>query len=233
MYGHPFEPDLFDIENPPSLKQAPSSTQSALQASKAGSVGSAAGSNTSTPQQSQDDPDLYEMLSLSLEKSGKTQVEYARSHVLGLLEAEPLHFVCHATSDSTRVERMDASANPPIPTGGPLGMSGTINFGENPSPLMGTGSSMSGTAMADSLKKLAQTYAKQLHPSYKQIEQAITEAMHTPLPTKAPDLFPPTPKTTPNMITPSVTPPNETWHFQVVGPPTVSKVRQSEIVYFH
>ncbi|XP_041353670.1 baculoviral IAP repeat-containing protein 6-like isoform X2 [Gigantopelta aegis] len=223
LYGHPFEPDLFDVENPPSLKQAPSSTQSALQASKAGTVGSTAGSNTSTPQQSQEDPDLYEMLSLSLEKTGKTQIEYARSHVLGLLEAEPLHFVCHATSDSTRVERMDTSTNPPIPTGGPLGMSGTINFGENPSPLMGAGSSMSGTAMADSLKKLAQTYAKQLHPSYKQIEQAITEAMHTPLPTKAPDLFPPTPKTTPNMITPSVTPPNETWHFQVVGPPTVSK----------
>jgi len=31
----------------------------------------------------------------------------ASHYMKGLLEVEPLHFTCHATSDGTRVERVD------------------------------------------------------------------------------------------------------------------------------
>ncbi|XP_067680641.1 baculoviral IAP repeat-containing protein 6-like isoform X2 [Haliotis asinina] len=236
LYGHPLEPDLFDLENPQSLKNTVK--PSAFQIAKANNISAQSMSTTPTVQaaleatRQQDEPDLYEMLCLnsSQDKSGKSPVDYARNHVLGLLEAEPLHFTCHATSDGTRVERLDANGNTSLPSTAPLGMSGTINFGENPPPIISGGTGMTGMAMADSLKKLAQIYAKQLHPSYKQLEQAITEAIHTPgkKVTKAPELFPPTPKTTPNLMTPSVTPPNETWHVQVVAPPSVSKLMSGE-----
>ena len=121
------------------------------------------------------------------------QVEFLRNHVLGLLEVEPLTFTCHATSDGTRVERTDAAAHPPSCNAGstlstvPLSM-GTLGFDDpTPSSLLGVGGaapgaagaagtgSSSGLVMADSLKKLAQMYAKQLHPGYKQIHQLITD----------------------------------------------------------
>lgn len=119
------------------------------------------------------------------------QVEFLRNHVLGLLEVEPLTFTCHATSDGTRVERVDASPHPPSSASGPtlnpvpLSMSGLGFDDTTPAsmlpmggPVGGSGSSASGSSglvMADSLKKLAQMYAKQLHPGYKQIHQLISD----------------------------------------------------------
>lgn len=120
-------------------------------------------------------------------------MEFLRNHVLGLLEVEPLTFTCHATSDGTRVERMDATVHPPSSGTAttlntvPLSM-GTLGFDDpTPSSLLGVGGatpvgggatgtgSSSGLVMADSLKKLAQMYAKQLHPGYKQIHQLISD----------------------------------------------------------
>ncbi len=40
-------------------------------------------------------------------KSSNNPGAQAMRHVCGLLEVEPLHFICHATSDGTRMERMD------------------------------------------------------------------------------------------------------------------------------
>lgn len=120
-------------------------------------------------------------------------MEFLRNHVLGLLEVEPLTFTCHATSDGTRVERTDAAVHPPSSSAGPtlntvpLSM-GSLGFDDpTPSALLGVGGatpvgmgatgtgSSSGLVMADSLKKLAQMYAKQLHPGYKQIHQLISD----------------------------------------------------------
>jgi len=40
--------------------------------------------------------------------TNKAALDVLTAHYLnGLLEVEPLHFTCHATSDGTRMERMD------------------------------------------------------------------------------------------------------------------------------
>lgn len=161
------------------------------------------------------------------------QAEYMRHHVLGLLEVEPLPFTCHATSDGTRVERMDAAsaATTTTATGSnitapsvPLSM-GPVNLDEPPpsggllvggpfvSGAVGTSTgSMSSLAVADSLKKALQTYAainsKQMHPS--KLHQLLSWSGGAP-------------KTTPNFLTPSVTPPSEAWQPPVL--PSFLKVR--------
>nr|KAG5700865.1 hypothetical protein BaRGS_012272 [Batillaria attramentaria] len=212
LYGNPFDVDMFDMDLPHNLRQPPAPPSSYASAtakststfggpstsSAIPTVGLSATASSSQSAQSREEPDLFEMLNTPLEKTGCTQVEFLRSHVLGLLEVEPLTFTCHATSDGTRVERMDAATS--VPTSGtgptltatamPLSM-GTINFDDPPPSLLqpggggvvvgggsGGGGVMgggtSGLAMADSLKKLAQMYAKQLHPGYKQIHQLIS-----------------------------------------------------------
>ena len=59
----------------------------------------------------QDEPDLRDLMLLGSTggagSSNKNSSSSAVQHVCGLLEVEPLHFVCHATSDGTRMERMD------------------------------------------------------------------------------------------------------------------------------
>ena len=62
-----------------------------------------------------DDQDFRDLISInSQEKTGimpmnkKNEHLHSNKYVFGLLEVEPLHFVCHSTSDGTRVERMDA-----------------------------------------------------------------------------------------------------------------------------
>lgn len=116
-------------------------------------------------------------------------MEFLRSHVLGLLEVEPLSFTTHATSDGTRVERLDAAPHPPSTAHGPTLTTVPFTMGplgiDDPPPTsllspagaaagawVGAGS---GSVMADSLKKLAQMYAKQLHPGYKHIQQLISD----------------------------------------------------------
>ena len=70
----------------------------------------------------QDEPDLRDLMLLgstagtgsSSSKSSGSSNSSAVQHVCGLLEVEPLHFVCHATSDGTRMERMDTGTDKPI-----------------------------------------------------------------------------------------------------------------------
>ena len=69
----------------------------------------------------QDEPDLRDLMLLgsteatgSSSKSSGSSNNSAVQHVCGLLEVEPLHFVCHATSDGTRMERMDTGIVRPI-----------------------------------------------------------------------------------------------------------------------
>ncbi|KAK6180714.1 hypothetical protein SNE40_008714 [Patella caerulea] len=226
LYGHPFDPDLFDVELPANLRQG---TQASTYANVIKGTASTS-TNTVPAASTTTEPDIYEMLSLQTDKtSTKNQNDFSRNHnnssMLGLLEVEPLHFTCHSTSDGTRIERLDAKGSTTVSTTVPFGVSGTINFGEIPPTVVigggGAMSAMTGNAVADSLKKLAQMYAKQLHqPTYStQLEAAICEAINTkpcPFPS-TPDLFPPTPKSTPQQMTPSATPPNETWHLQAGG----------------
>lgn len=222
------------MEPPSILKSTPSQSSYASAVKTSGAISAVTGGHLG------EEPDLFEALgsgSASGDRS-KLQLECARNHILGLLEVEPLHFICHATSDGTRVERMDAAAStgpgPSVPSV-PLGMTGTINFGEAASGMINLPVASApnpvvpNMPMADSLKKLAQMYAKQLQPSSKLMEQAISEAVSAPGKVKLygpPELLPPTPKSTPQLMTPSVTPPNE-YHYSVVGPPM--KVRPASL----
>lgn len=65
----------------------------------------------------QDDQDFRDLLLLSTpDKAGvglgsglsKTSIDMAVRNVCGLLEVEPLHFICHSTSDATKLERADS-----------------------------------------------------------------------------------------------------------------------------
>ena len=64
---------------------------------------------TTTAAPPQDEVDFRDLMSLNApDKSSKSQLSYVHRHICGLIEVEPLHFTCHATSDGTRMERMDA-----------------------------------------------------------------------------------------------------------------------------
>lgn len=140
---------------------------------------------------------------------------------------EPLPFTCHATSDGTRVERMDAASSAPTATTGssltastvPLSMGG-ISF-DDPTPpglfanSMGSsmgavggisvqGSGMSGLAVADSLKKALQTYVSKQPLAGNKLHQLLSNAVVQVLPLGIS-------KSSPAFMTPCVTPPNEGW----------------------
>ncbi|GFO34551.1 baculoviral iap repeat-containing protein 6, partial [Plakobranchus ocellatus] len=108
LYGNPFEAELFDLEHSNVTKP-----QAALSGTTPGAIftnGLKGPSNSGNGSSagSKDQTDLFDLL--TSEKNFKTQPDCLRSDILGLLEVEPLHFRCHATSDGTRMERMDASS---------------------------------------------------------------------------------------------------------------------------
>ena len=54
--------------------------------------------------------DFRDLMSLTSgdKTSSRLHANSLHRYMGGLLEVEPLHFTCHATSDGTRMERMDA-----------------------------------------------------------------------------------------------------------------------------
>uniref|UniRef100_A0A3Q2XNE1 Baculoviral IAP repeat containing 6 n=1 Tax=Hippocampus comes TaxID=109280 RepID=A0A3Q2XNE1_HIPCM len=88
LYSSPFDPVLFDLE------VSGSSCKTAF--------------NSSIGVQS-DEIDLSDILSGNGKVSSCAAAEGSFTALTGLLEVEPLHFSCIATSDGTRVERDDAS----------------------------------------------------------------------------------------------------------------------------
>ncbi len=81
---------------------------------------------------SQDEPDLRDLLLLGSATGGGTSGSRSASstavqHVCGLLEVEPLHFVCHATSDGTRMERMDTGGYGATESSKGVESSGAVN----------------------------------------------------------------------------------------------------------
>ncbi|XP_071454170.1 dual E2 ubiquitin-conjugating enzyme/E3 ubiquitin-protein ligase BIRC6 [Hetaerina americana] len=125
LYGTPLEPEQFDAEPPPpaSFSSSPV-TYATVVGSSAMDVGTANGTGgsgvTSGPSGGVDGPkvwptatesmDLGELLlegAAAMGNSASLRPKGIGGHVRGLLEVEPLHFTCHATSDGTRMERMD------------------------------------------------------------------------------------------------------------------------------
>ena len=101
LYGCPLEPDLFDIDPPMQVKSSSSGTVSY--------AGAVSGGSGSTGSDEIDFQDLFNMTSSggSEKLSGSGKMEQISRHISGLLEVEPLHYTCHATSDGTRIERLD------------------------------------------------------------------------------------------------------------------------------
>uniref|UniRef100_A0A2C9JJC5 Dual E2 ubiquitin-conjugating enzyme/E3 ubiquitin-protein ligase BIRC6 n=1 Tax=Biomphalaria glabrata TaxID=6526 RepID=A0A2C9JJC5_BIOGL len=124
LYGNPFEPELFDMDLGGTAKSSSLPSGSATPTSIFNNVikTSAASSSTSN---NKDQHDLYDMLLFSSEKMSKHNSDFLQSDILGLLEVEPLHFRCHATSDGTRMERMDATSA----SGGPAASTSAFNAG--------------------------------------------------------------------------------------------------------
>ena len=248
MNGHPFEPDLFDMELPESVKQIIPGVQ-AMPTYASVVSGTATSSTTSSSTQQQEELDFYDLFSYNQEKSTKTQIEHARNHVLGMLEVEPLHFTCHSASDGTKMERLDSSGTstgttvissaPGIGTSGfgsslvgssafgtstlgTSGLSGTINFGESlppPPPISAPLSYSLPSAVAAAKHQLQELNTKNF-PTMKHKIMHIKQLLHEvgkslPVLQKNPpssaELMPSTPKTTPQVMTPPLTPPNEAW----------------------
>ena len=70
------------------------------------------GVSTGSSASSQDEVVFKDLMSLcSNDKSSgvSTKCDQLSRYLTGLIEVEPLHFTCHATSDGTRMERMDSS----------------------------------------------------------------------------------------------------------------------------
>lgn len=222
---------MFDMEIPQAVKEIIPGHQPSY-SSSINSTGATLTSNTSSSvaPQPTDDFDFYEFFNTLPEKSTKSLMEYARNHVLGMLEVEPLHFTCHSTSDGTKMERLDslsngtstAVLNPFGPPGSGTGtMSGTINFHEPlpPGLLTNLYSVMHSSSMPYSFITL-DGYKNYQSASHKimNITQMLNEVNKNILPSGQPsvpsgssELMPSTPKTTPQVMTPPLTPPNEAW----------------------
>lgn len=237
MNGHPFESDMFDMEIPQAVKEIIPGNQSIYSSSLGGTnTVTSVGTSNTNPSHHIDDLDFYEFFNSSPEKSTKTLVEYARNHILGMLEVEPLHFTCHSTSDGTKMERLDnigntSNASVINPFGGPSTttgtISGTINFGESvPSGSQTAFNSTHLTSLPYSLpQSMAPTKQIQDTKNYQSIKYKIMhikQMLHEvnknilpsgqqSVPGGSSELMPSTPKTTPQVMTPPLTPPNEAW----------------------
>ncbi|CAH1791767.1 unnamed protein product [Owenia fusiformis] len=240
LYGSPLDIEMFDTEPPPVLKTSNSSNSPSTYASivqnnnnnlgslvndnfpttSAGTTSSNNNNNVGGPQ-GFDEVDFRDLLSLSGDK-GKKQGEKGTIQCYGLLEVEPLHFTCHATSDGTRMERLD-STGIVSNVSGTSGLSGTINFAEGLPNVSQAGAALMSlsTAMASAEQQLSQLQQKQqqlikLQYQKQKLEQKLAETKAGGPSTSQPysystDLMPPTPKNTPFFMTPPVTPPNEAW----------------------
>ncbi|GAB1609836.1 baculoviral IAP repeat-containing protein 6-like isoform X2 [Argonauta hians] len=183
LQGHPFDPDLFDFYPANSLRQ------SAIPYTYASAVAGTPGGQSFQPPPQQDEMDYYDLFNqLSDKQCDKFPSEYLRHNILGLLEVEPLHFTCHATSDSTKMERLDSgpSNSNSIPIVGSSGLSGTVNFGESLSNVATSGATMaslpSSLAMAEQQVQQLATKVQQSKKDVESIKELLSSVLKTAKP---------------------------------------------------
>lgn len=236
LYGQPFDPDLFDTDLPMALKQTIPATPTYSATVGCGTSIGNNNNNSGITTMVADEMDFYDLFNPPSEKSSKAQLEYARSNIFGLLEVEPLHFTCHSTSDGTKMERLDTSVTGHSASLNTSGLSGTINFGEAWPPQPPTASASTLASMSSNMtKQLIHESTQKSYPTFKhksttfkhkidhikdaiKILSEVNKTISDDLTTKtitSDQLMPPTPKTTPQVMTPPMTPPNEAW--QQVG----------------
>ncbi|XP_054283105.1 baculoviral IAP repeat-containing protein 6 [Macrosteles quadrilineatus] len=124
LCGTPFEPELFDQEPPAPAKFSPTPliyTMGGTNFVWANDVVNAPSGpppvNSSTPLPPPGADDLRDLLNIKAKCTGEGRSSTSHSqlrsltanhHMKGLLEVQPLHFTCHATSDGTKLEKMDS-----------------------------------------------------------------------------------------------------------------------------
>lgn len=256
MYGSPLDPDLFDMDPFLSGKSCPDHHPPANLTSNCacfdsdcphmtGMTYASAAAAEKTPSSSggpADHRDFSDILRVVSAEKGKTCVEDVSRHLMGLLEVEPLHFTCYATSDGTRMERLSSGQYPPLPLSAysadlcPLAAVASINALSSLSSAMSLAESnlsmMQNMAAASSASDGKMTYSqsKQLQllkllKQQQKLEQKLAAAESAKGVTGPPlvyyggggELMPPTPKNTPFFMTPPVTPPNETYQNIYIG----------------
>lgn len=116
LYGTPFDPELFELESP--TLQKSSSTQvsyasvltgaNSSQTHGSSNLNSQSGASNFTS--SADDIDLRDLLNQLGDKNSLSGLSWLpqNQQMTGLLEVEPLHFVCHAASDGTKMEKIES-----------------------------------------------------------------------------------------------------------------------------
>lgn len=259
MNGHPFEPDLFDTELPESAKQIIPGVQSVPTYSSIISGTASTASGTSLAAQQQEELDFYDLFNYNQEKSVRTQTEHVRNHVIGMLEVEPLHFTCHSASDGTKMERLDNAGTSSGSSGavitsalgsgttglgtsvlgsgalgvgglGTSGLTGTINFGEYlpvPPPLSSLNFPLP-PSLGVATGKFSEMTPMMKDKIFQKLKKLV-QLKYEKIPAGSDELMPSTPKTTPQVMTPPLTPPNEAWQqvILLVGIYTISNIYMS------
>ncbi|XP_033629629.1 baculoviral IAP repeat-containing protein 6-like isoform X3 [Asterias rubens] len=221
LYGTPLDPILFDME-PPVVSPAPKSSSSASSTSNA--VPPTFPNPPGIPASgfSYDIPDMQgssqggSKLSSDPASSPLSGTHFMR----GLLEVEPLHFMCCSTSDGTHVERVGSGAD---------SVQGSVVINtSNPTMPESITSSLSATmASAEQQLQLLQHKTQTLIKLSQQqkLEQKLQETSASATANSMPsnhlygEFLPATPKNTPFFMTPPLTPPNESMGFLSMPPP--------------
>ena len=151
LYGNPFDPDLFNMDLPSQLKG--SSGVGAISYSSA-VVNGQSSTNGAGVMRVQEELDFKDLSSFKDKASliGKLHSDLVGRHVFGILEVEPLHYTCSASSDGTRIERIDSGVSTQGHHSSALS-GGTINFGETLSS-QGSGLAASGLSNAAEVELL-------------------------------------------------------------------------------
>ncbi|XP_013417535.1 baculoviral IAP repeat-containing protein 6 [Lingula anatina] len=250
LYGHPCDPDLFDVEMP--IQQL-KPTQPTTYASMTGASTSSSSSGNSP--QGYEEVDFQDLINLDPDKTIKsgTQGSEMGGHTIvnSLLEVEPLHFTCHATSDGTRMEKADITTAGTNSLSNTSGLSGTINFGDSLATVSAAAAAAGAalqslsTAMVSaeqhfSLSQHKQAQLLKVQQQTLKLKQKLAETQKSVAAASAQpqiDIFPPTPtpKTTPLFMTPPVTPPNEAYLAEKlasngVGPQSDQKIGGKNVI---
>lgn len=119
LFSTPLEPELFDIDPPAPAKSSSIPVTYASVVNSDQTTSQTVSSNFVLINESSLDPKEV-FVSPSNDTKLKLKSMVPNKHMRGLLETEPLHFVCIAASDGTRVERFDLTV-PPVNISGLYG----------------------------------------------------------------------------------------------------------------
>ncbi|KAG1667328.1 Baculoviral IAP repeat-containing protein 6 [Nymphon striatum] len=258
LYGTPFDPELFELESP-TLQKA-SSTQlsyasvltgaNSSQTHGSSNLGSLSGASNSSG--GAEEIDLRDLLNQLGDKNSLNGLPWLpqNQQMTGLLEVEPLHFVCHAASDGTKMEKIESGTSTVISTSNLMPLASS-SWHENSSipdwcqKMIGNNndgpplSSLVTSIQQKQEQLLKLKKLKQIDKQEKKLLGSLNEtgSFNSPLIGNSSSNYqpPPTPKTTPLFMTPPLTPPSENTYIgntesdASLGPPVVKLMKPPNV----